>query len=160
MQEGMMELLWKNAHLYGGNLSYIEQLYETYLRDPNAVSDEWRKEFDQLPDATYDSVVDVELAPIVQQFREYAKSSKNLQSTAVNNVSSEHEAKQVLVLRMINGYRVRGHQEANIDPLNLLERERIADLDPAFHTLTAADLDTVFSLGTLRFGPQTATLKQ
>ncbi|MEH6443346.1 MAG: 2-oxoglutarate dehydrogenase E1 component [Oceanospirillaceae bacterium] len=160
MQEGMMELLWKNAHLYGGNLSYIEQLYETYLRDPNAVSDEWRKEFDQLPDATYDSVVDVELAPIVQQFREYAKSEKNQLSAAVNNVSSEHEAKQVLVLRMINGYRVRGHQEANIDPLNLLEREKIADLDPAFHTLTDADLDTVFALGTLRFGTQTATLRQ
>ena len=159
MQEGMMELLWKNAHLYGGNLSYVEQLYETYLRDPHAVSDEWRKEFDKLPDVTYKDVVDVELAPIVQQFREHAKSAR-LQPAVASSVSSEHEAKQVLVLRLINGYRVRGHQAADIDPLNLLEREVIPDLDPAFHTLNDADLDTVFSLGTLQFGPEQATLRQ
>jgi len=160
MQEGMMELLWKNAHLYGGNLSYIEQLYETYLRDPQAVSDQWRQEFDKLPDATYDSVVDVELAPIVEQFREHAKSAKTQSGAATMSVSSEHEAKQVLVLRLINGYRVRGHQAAKIDPLNLLERGDIPDLDPKFHTLTDADLDTMFSLGTLQFGAEQATLRQ
>jgi len=159
MQESMMELLWKNAHLYGGNLSYIEQLYETYLRDPNAVSDEWRKEFDQLPDASYENVVDVELAPIREQFREYAKSARSAQVTAVGSVSAEHEAKQVLVLRMINGYRVRGHQEAKIDPLNLMQRDSIPDLDPAFHSLSDADLDTSFSQGTLQFGSETAALR-
>jgi len=47
MQDGIMEQMWKNAHLYGGNLSYVEQLYETYLMDPNAVPQEWREEFDK-----------------------------------------------------------------------------------------------------------------
>jgi 2-oxoglutarate dehydrogenase E1 component len=159
MQEGMMELLWKNAHLYGGNLSYIEQLYETYLTDPNAVSEQWRAEFDNLPNTEHANVTDVKLAPIVDQFREYAKNGSKQASTVSNNVSSEHEAKQVLVLRMINGYRVRGHQEAQIDPLKLMHQGKISDLDPAFHTLTEADLDTSFSLGTLRFGTETATLR-
>ncbi len=159
MQESMMELLWKNAHLYGGNLSYVEQLYETYLRDPSAVSDEWRKEFDQLPDVASNTVKDVELAPIVEQFREHAKTAKHQAPASVGSVTIEHEAKQVLVLRMINGYRVRGHQEAQIDPLNLLHQDKIPDLDPAYHTLNKDDLETTFSLGSLCFGTERAPLK-
>jgi len=160
MQESMMELLWKNAHLYGGNLSYVEQLYETYLRDPSAVSEDWRKEFEQLPDASTKNVIDVELTPIREQFREYAKNARKGAVGAGANISSEQEAKQELVFRLINAYRVRGHQHAKIDPLNLLQREDVPDLDPTFHTLTASDLNTEFSVGSLMFGFDRAPLKE
>lgn len=47
--------------------------------------------------------------------------------------------KQVKVLQLINAYRFRGHQHANLDPLGLWKQERVADLDPSFHDLTEAD---------------------
>ncbi len=47
--------------------------------------------------------------------------------------------KQVKVLQLINAYRFRGHQHANLDPLGLWKQERVADLDPAYHDLTEAD---------------------
>ncbi|MGB1237832.1 MAG: 2-oxoglutarate dehydrogenase E1 component [Pseudomonadales bacterium] len=159
MQESIMELLWKNAHLYGGNLSYVEQMYEAYLRDPNDVSEQWRKEFEKLPDVVGESTVDVEIAPIEQQFRDIAKNARRRRSVDSGSVSSEHEHKQVLVLRMINGYRVRGHQAAKIDPLGLMKRAPINDLDPTFHELHASDMETIFSQGTLRFGQEFAPLK-
>lgn len=154
-----MELMWKNAHLYGGNLSYIEQLYETYLMDPSAIPQEWREEFDRLPKVGENLTQDVPHSPIQEHFLYLAKNQKRAAPTSVSSVSSEHEKKQVRVLRMINAYRVRGHQVANIDPLGLLEREDVPDLDPRFHELSEADYDTVFQLGSLFFGPEEAPLK-
>ena len=31
MHESIMEQLWQTSHLQGGNLAYVEQLFETYL---------------------------------------------------------------------------------------------------------------------------------
>lgn len=47
--------------------------------------------------------------------------------------------KQVKVLQLINAYRFRGHQHANLDPLGLWQQDKVADLDPSFHDLTEAD---------------------
>jgi 2-oxoglutarate dehydrogenase E1 component len=159
MQEGVMELLWKNAHLYGGNLSYIEQLYETYLMDPNAVPQEWREEFDRLPKVGESISLDVPHSPVREHFLYLAKNQKRSQPAAVSSVSSEHEQKQIRVLRMINAYRVRGHQVAKIDPLGMMEREDVPDLELRYHELSEADFDTKFQLGSLFFGPDEAPLK-
>ena len=31
MQESSMELLWRSSHIAGGNATYVEDLYESYL---------------------------------------------------------------------------------------------------------------------------------
>ena len=49
MQESIMELMWKTGHLSGGNASYVEQLYDQFLQDPNSVPQEWRTNFENLP---------------------------------------------------------------------------------------------------------------
>ncbi|MDY6891852.1 MAG: 2-oxoglutarate dehydrogenase E1 component [Pseudomonadota bacterium] len=160
MQDGIMEQMWKNAHLYGGNLSYVEQLYETYLMDPNAVPQEWREEFDRLPKVGDSITQDVPHSTIREQFLLLSRNQKRATPVSGSSVSSEHEKKQVRVLRMINAYRVRGHQQADIDPLNLMQREPVPDLDPRFHGLTEADFDTRFQLGSLFFGPEESTLRE
>ena len=159
MQESIMDLMWKNAHLYGGNLSYIEELYETYLMDPNGVPQEWREEFDRLPKVGDNLTQDVPHSAIKEHFLYLSKNQKRAAPVATSSVSSEHEKKQVRVLRMINAYRVRGHQIAKIDPLGLMQREDVPDLDLRFHELSEADYDTVFQLGSLFFGPEEAPLK-
>ncbi|EJT83666.1 2-oxoglutarate dehydrogenase E1 component [Pseudomonas putida S11] len=45
MQESVMQRMWESAHLSGGNAAYVEELYELYLHDPNAVPEEWRTYF-------------------------------------------------------------------------------------------------------------------
>jgi 2-oxoglutarate dehydrogenase E1 component len=44
---------------------------------------------------------------------------------------------------LVNAYRSRGHFNARLDPLGLLETARIAELDPATWGFTARDLDRV-----------------
>ena len=38
--------------LGGANQSYIEELYESYLSDPQSVEESWRTTFDSLPKMT------------------------------------------------------------------------------------------------------------
>ena len=49
MHESVMQRMWNSAHLSGGNAAYVEELYELFLHDPNAVPEEWRTYFQKLP---------------------------------------------------------------------------------------------------------------
>lgn len=161
MQESIMEQLWRTSHLSGGNLVYVEELYDSYLADPNSISEEWRSYFDQLPRVDGHAHKDVPHSTIREQFLHLSKNkliNQNLNTPA--NATSEHDRKQVQVLQLINAYRIRGHQVATLDPLNLMERADVPDIELEYHGLTAADLDTEFQTGSLAFGSEILTLKE
>ncbi len=153
-----MELMWRTSHVSGGNAHYVEALYEQYLVDPNAVPDEWRNYFDQLPRPDGSASHDVPLSPIRDQFYQLGRSRRTAQASAA--VDSGENKKQVKVLQLINAYRFRGHQKANIDPLGLRSPVPVPDLDLSFHQLTNADLDSEFQTGSFFLGKDKAPLKE
>ncbi|WP_371185952.1 2-oxoglutarate dehydrogenase E1 component [Thalassotalea maritima] len=152
MPEGAMKAWLESSHLSGNNAAYIEELYEAYLENAHSVSDEWRKIFDELPKV---DGVDVETnhSVIRDEFRQLAK--QNVKQVAV---SSEADAKQVRVLQLINSYRYRGHQNANLDPLGLWQRERVRDLELSHHDLSKSEFDKEFNVGSLAVGQESMKL--
>ncbi len=159
MQESVMQRMWDSAHLSGGNAAYVEELYELYLHDPNAVPEEWRTYFQKLP-TDGSAATDVSHSTIRDHFVLLAKNSRRAQPVSAGTVSSEHEKKQVEVLRLIQAYRVRGHQAAQLDPLGLWVRTAPSDLSITHYGLTDADLDTTFRTGELYIGKEEATLRE
>ncbi|MFI8746889.1 2-oxoglutarate dehydrogenase E1 component [Pseudomonas sp. NPDC077186] len=159
MQESVMQRMWDSAHLSGGNAAYVEELYELYLHDPNAVPEEWRTYFQKLP-TDGSAATDVSHSTIRDHFVLLAKNSRRAQPVSAGTVSSEHEKKQVEVLRLIQAYRVRGHQAAQLDPLGLWVRTAPSDLSINHYGLTDADLDTTFRTGELYIGKEEATLRE
>ena len=161
MQKSSMEQLWQSSHIAGGNATYVENLYESYLKDPNGVPEQWRDYFDKLPMVASD-IVQVQEVPhsvIRKRFARISKMRVRTEATVQHDSqATEYERKQVCVVQLISAYRQRGHQKARLDPLGLAKRERIADLDLAFHQLSTADFDTVFQTGTLHIGKADATL--
>ncbi len=163
MQDSIMELLWSTSHISGGNASYVEALYDTYLYDPNAVDEKWRDYFDQLPRLNASAISqDTPHSVIREQFKNLAK--HKLRTAAVGSDSAasiEHERKQVKVTQLIQMYRSRGHRKAKIDPLGLKDNTTgLEYLDLSFHGLTPADLDDTFQTGDLFFGKGSATLQE
>jgi len=154
-----MQRMWNSAHLSGGNAAYVEELYELYLHDPNAVPEEWRTYFEKLP-ADGGIATDVPHAPVRDQFILLAKNQRRAQPVATSSVSTEHEKKQVEVLRLIQAYRMRGHQASQLDPLGLWQRTAPSDLSITHYGLTNADLDTTFRTGELYIGKEEATLRE
>ena len=161
MQESNMELLWRSSHIAGGNATYVEDLYESYLTDPNGVPEQWRDYFDKLPrvESEITLIQDVPHSTIRDRFAQISKMRVRTEATVQHDSqATEHERKQVRVVQLISAYRQRGHQKASLDPLGLAEREHVPDLELAFHQLSAADMDTPFQVGSLHIGKADATL--
>jgi 2-oxoglutarate dehydrogenase E1 component len=153
-----MERLWRSSHIYGGNATYVEDLYEAYLMDPNAVPEEWRSYFDTLPrvDGT---LQDIPHSTVRERFAKISKMRVRTEATVqADSQATEYERKQVRVIQLISAYRQRGHQKASLDPLGLARREHVQDLELSFHELSPADFDTVFQTGSLHIGKADATL--
>ena len=160
MPDSEMQQLSSTSHLSGGSASYVEELYELYLHDPNGVAEEWRSYFDKLPQINGFTGSDISHSTIREHFLSLAQNTRRPQAASGGQVSSERDKKQVGVLRLILAYRMRGHQASTLDPLGLWEREDIADLTLAEYGLTDADLDTVFRTGELNIGKEEAPLRE
>jgi len=155
-----MEQLWQTSHLQGGNLAYVEQLFETYLTDPNAVPEEWRSYFDKLPSVDGYQGRDIVHSSIREQFEHISRNQRFLSSGGVPaSATSDADKKQIRVLQLINAFRFRGHQEAKLDPLGVWQRPKVEDLDPSFHELSDSDSDLEFQTGSLNLGSETMKLR-
>ncbi len=156
-----MELLWRSSQLSGGNAAYVEELYETFLTDPNAVPEQWRDYFAKLPRVNGSTVQDVSHSAIRAQFASMARAHVyRSNAQAGDSQVTEQERKQIRVLQLMSAYRQRGHQEAKLDPLDLWKRDPVPDLTLEFHQLSEADLDTVFQVGRPHIGKEQATLRE
>ncbi len=131
------------------NAFFIEDLYETYLSDPGHVSPEWHGYFARLQQELPQSEPEIPHAPIRRYFTNFKPQYKHSQNGVEVNTLSSFAEKQALVLRMINAYRFRGHQQADLDPLNLEQRPLVDELRPEFYGFTSADMSTVFNTGSL-----------
>ncbi len=142
--------LTERSHLFSENAYYIEGLYARYLQDPDSVPPPWRSYFASLQDRSPAGRAQEAVAAAARAADAIAPPA--VAGVAASPISIGTLEKQAAVLRLINVYRVRGHQQADIDPIRLRPRPPVPDLDPAFHKLGEQDLDTVFYTGPL--GPQ------
>lgn len=142
MQNSALKAWLDSSYLSGANQSWIEQLYEDFLTDPDSVDANWRSTFQQLPGTGVKP--DQFHSQTREYFRRLAKDASRYSSTISD---PDTNVKQVKVLQLINAYRFRGHQHANLDPLGLWQQDKVADLDPSFHDLTEADFQETFNVG-------------
>ncbi|MCB1581441.1 MAG: 2-oxoglutarate dehydrogenase E1 component [Xanthomonadales bacterium] len=140
----------KSAAFFGTNSSWLEQYYDQYLEDPHSVSAEMQtlfKEFDQ-------GSPDVRHLPIIEKFEQAGK----YPAMAPASGDAVHTQKQADVLRLINSYRLRGHQKAKLDPINYSKRPETPDLELPYHNLSEADMATSFNTGSM-VAPEQLPLK-
>lgn len=154
----MMKTLLSTSLLDGGNVIYLEQQYEQFLRDPNAVTPEWRNYFEKLPVVDGVSAQDIPHSEVRQHFYHLTRNKGQRPASTAADVSIEHERKQVRVQELIASYRMRGHQLARLDPLNRAPLPVVREVELRENGLSPADLDTVFRTGSL-YGADSAPLR-
>ncbi|UDW82821.1 2-oxoglutarate dehydrogenase E1 component [Pasteurella canis] len=143
MQQNKSISEWLTSSALGGiNQSYIEELYEDYLREPSSVDASWQEIFNSLPK----SHVAVEQPH--SQVRDYFKRlARDNSPNGVGVIDPHVSARLVKLLQFVNAHRNRGHLHANLDPLNLWQRMEAPTLDYKYHGFNESDLDEVFDVG-------------
>ena len=178
------DVLAGTSFLYGGNASFIEQLYAQYQEDPSSVGGEWQEFFSQLNDdrdqviaeargASWQrkdwpipangemvSVLDSNWAPLEAEIKD--KISDRAKSTG-EPVSSENLRSATLdsvrALMMIRAYRIRGHLNADLDPLALGERVSHPELEPSTYGFGEDDMDRPIFIDNV-LGLESATIRE
>ena len=132
---------YQSTPLGGGNADYVEALYEQFLAKPATVPAAWAEYFRSLQAGA----ADTPRLPIEQQLITGAKALRAAELPANGGLHPEAAQKQAAVIKLIESYRGRGHLRAKLDPLGLHVPPAVPDLDLAFHGLSEADMNTVFS---------------
>ena len=142
-----LEQLYLTSHLYGGNAPYVEAWYEAWLENPDSVPEQWRQYFDSMPDADAPESGHIEVG---ERFRNLSLSHNDYLPTG--NEYTEH--KQASVSRLVNSFRIRGHEVASLNPLGEAHHAPVADLELDFHDLNNSDLEHEFDTGSLAAPPR------
>jgi 2-oxoglutarate dehydrogenase E1 component len=170
----------QTSFLFGANAPFIEELYERYLGDPNAVDAEWRTFFEALGEQKGDVLAEVRGASWAPNGAHVigAVDPDSLPSPANRNVKGNGAAAPAAIagkteadiraaaydtsraFLLIRSYRIRGHLEADLDPLGLVRHSLHRELDPATYGFGEGDWDRpILIFGTLGLG-ESATLRQ
>ena len=130
-----MKELWGSSHISAGHAAYLETLYETFINNPEDLSEEWLDFFTNLPKHP-NSNGEISHQEIVREFKNISRSNTE------HKISIDE--RQGKVIRLIKSYRNRGHLKANLDPLGMMEHKTVEDLSIEFHGLSTSDLDEEF----------------
>ena len=130
----------KFSFLNAAHTAYFADLYEQYLQNPDAVEPSWRAFF---------------------QGYDFGSENSGLDGDIVEGVSTEipeQVQKEFNIVRLIDGYRMRGHLFTKTNPVRE-RRSYSPTLEISNFDLSESDLDTVFNAGEI-LGIGTKTLRQ
>ncbi len=170
-RQELNQSLLQTSFLYGGNASYIEDLYGRFQKDPGAVDPEWREFFAALKDdpaaiernargASWEkpnwplTPRDDLVSALDGDWGAAEKAIGDKIKAKGGGVSDEDVLRatrdSIRALMMIRAYRMRGHLHANLDPLGLEPPKDHEQLDPADYGFKPDDYErTVFIDGVL-----------
>jgi len=151
----LLKLFRSTSALNGANANFVEDMYEQFLNDPDSVSEQWREQFNEIRSNA--ETIDIPHSGIKKHFASLAQSPSGVR--IIQGDSSDQLSKQAAVSRLMNAYRINGHKQAKVDPLNNIEPQPVPELDPAFQGLSELDFQTSFDTGTLQDTPEQLALK-
>ncbi|WP_052046196.1 2-oxoglutarate dehydrogenase E1 component [Candidatus Paracaedibacter symbiosus] len=129
------EKILQETFLNGGNASFVIDLYQHFLKDKNSVTADWQQFFTSLSAEERDYLALDDRPPL------WAKPKHQGQEAANGTASVDEIRLSIRALMLVRAYRVRGHLNANLDPLGLENRGQHSELKMEGYDFTAEDLD-------------------
>jgi 2-oxoglutarate dehydrogenase E1 component len=123
------------------SLSFVEDLYALYSRNPSSVPSDWKNYFDAIS-TNSPKPGSVRLSPSFSPPTLF--NGTNARSAAPLKDSGRASALQERVDQLIRNYRVRGHRAADVDPLGA-PKPRLPELSPEYYGFDRSDMDREFS---------------
>ena len=135
------------SYITNSHPSYIESLYQDFLKDPNSIDADLKKFFEGFDFAVSNNAVSKDDSVVNASVSTGSVKNEIPVSENSNNDQIDWH-KEINVYRLILGYRNKGHLIAKTNPIRT-RMDRGANLDLSFFGLSDADLDTTFNAGSL-----------
>src|SRR5277367_6638027 len=151
--------LGNTTFLTGANTGFIAELYARFLENPQTVDESWRRFFSEMNDDVSGVLTEVrgpswgKREPSI--IGNGASGARETDEEALRRATTD----SIRALQLIRAYRVRGHLEADLDPLGLEKRGPYPELDFRSYGFGEADLDREIFIANL-FGPERASLRE
>ena len=142
--------------LSGANAGFIADLYARFLDDPASVDESWRRFFAELGEDAAAGLGELRAppwAPTTPQAGSTPRPAPGIDSLRRATTDS------IRALQLIRAYRVRGHLEADLDPLGLEKRGPYPELNWRSYGFAEADLDRDIFINGI-FGRERASLRE
>ncbi|MBI0534501.1 2-oxoglutarate dehydrogenase E1 component [Roseomonas sp. KE2513] len=159
----------------GANAAFLADLYARWVQAPDSVDPSFQELFAALNDDARAVLGDAAgaswaprprggfapepEAPAPAKGGKGAAPAAPAAKAADSAVSRQQVVDSLRALMLIRAYRVRGHLEADLDPLGLQKKKPHPELDPATYGFTEADLDRPIFIDKV-LGRETATLRE
>ncbi len=155
-----------SSFLYGGNATYMDELYARYETDPNSVDAQWRMFFASLKDDSTAVLKNARgpswslpnwpqpphndfITALAGDWGEVERTVGDKLKTKAQSRGVEISAAEVQqatrnsihALMLIRAYRIRGAFHANLDPLSLEPPKDRSELDPRSYGFNETDYD-------------------
>ncbi len=150
--------------LNSSNAPYVAELFFKYKQNPNSIDESWKHFFSSLNEDELSIMSDFggpewkKRDTNVIDDISFDKVIRSSSSTEFNSFRTS-TLDAIRALRLIRAYRINGHLIANLDPLNLHEKNHHPELDYKSYGFSKNDLNReIFIDGSL--GLETATLKE
>ena len=137
-------------YLYGNNGVFIEELYNLYLKNPDAVDQSWRHFFQQL-DENKEDIVNSLTAPVWFQRKNriigYESLKKTEDTKSFTKPVQEYQKLELqsAIANIIDAYRTYGHLYVQLDPLKLQTPDYNKALDYKSYGITEKNFDTLLN---------------
>ena len=148
----------------GANAQFISQLYAKWVSAPDSVDPDFAALFATLNDEAKSVLTDASGASWAPNPSIFEAPAKAAAANGAAAPTSAADARAAILdsnraRMLIRSYRVRGHLEADLDPLNLKVSGHHIDLDPKSYGFTEADMDRQIYVGK-DFGIEIGTLRE
>ena len=148
----------------GANAQFISQLYAKWVSAPDSVDPDFAALFATLNDEAKSVLTDASGASWAPNPSILEAPAKAAAANGAAAPTSAADARAAILdsnraRMLIRSYRVRGHLEADLDPLNLKVSGHHIDLDPKSYGFTEADMDRQIYVGK-DFGIEIGTLRE
>jgi 2-oxoglutarate dehydrogenase E1 component len=148
-------VLESTSFLYGSNAAFIEGLYAQYLSNPESIDGTWRAFFDALgeeglkpaqigqgPSWRSDNGNLSEPNELLSALTgDWGRTAEKRPAAALAARHAEGGQASIRAFQLIRAYRIIGHLEARLDPLELEKRKPLPQLQPSFYGFQNEELE-------------------
>jgi len=151
----MSKQLAQTSPFFSTNVVFINELYQKFLQNPASVDASWAEFFAANQD---------EIKSVLSDYKGPSWGARNLQVVGSQEFDISSNAKKeapkanpkdaksaapaaagkdlnIRTANLVLAYKRFAHLAANLDPLSLMPRQYVAEIDPANHGIEAADLE-------------------